>query len=76
MAQLLAAKHETKRLFGQHSGVEGVGIGDGCVRIYVRAAAVGRALPDMVAGVRIECIEVGTISVQSSEDRPPRPSVR
>lgn len=65
--QLRAAKRETQRRFGAHDGVEGVGIGDGCVRVYVRAQPATDGLPDEVEGVRVECVEVGTITAQPSD---------
>lgn len=60
--QLRAAKHEAQRRFGAQDGVEGVGIGDGCLRVYVRSQPVARVLPDEVDGVRIECVRVGTVT--------------
>ncbi|WP_052665675.1 hypothetical protein [Nitriliruptor alkaliphilus] len=66
--QLRAAKQEAQRRFGQQDGVEGVGIGDGCLRIYVRTQPATHALPEELDGIRVECVEIGTITARPTED--------
>lgn len=61
-AELRAAKRHATQLLGQREGVEGLGIGDGCVQVYVRARALAAELPDEVDGVPLLCIEVGDIT--------------
>lgn len=42
-------------------GVQGVGIGDGTIRVYIRDAAVAGALPADADGIRIEPVVVGDV---------------
>jgi hypothetical protein len=65
--QLRLAKREAQRRLADHDGVEGIGIGDGCLRVYVRARLAAGDLPTEVEGVRVECIEIGTITAQSTD---------
>lgn len=58
IARLRQAKAHAKRDLAGIDGVHGVGIGDNCLRVYVRTRAVARRLPDVIDGVPIECIEV------------------
>lgn len=39
-------------------GVKGIGIGDGTLRVYIRAEAVARDLPEEVDGVPLEPVVV------------------
>lgn len=48
--------------YGDIPGVEGVGIGDQSLRIYVRNSDVRRKLPDQFRGVPIEFVITGDIS--------------
>lgn len=43
-------------------GVEGVGLGDGVVRVYVRDELVARRLPPELDGVPLEPVIVGEIT--------------
>ncbi|HSK23673.1 MAG TPA: hypothetical protein VK906_10875 [Egicoccus sp.] len=61
-ARLRAAKEHARAILGDWAGVRGLGIGDGCVRVYVSDAAVARDLPDEVDGVRLESVEVGDVT--------------
>lgn len=60
--QLRVAEREVQRRFADRDGVEGIGIGDGCLRVYVHARVASGDLPTEVDGVRVECIEVGSIT--------------
>lgn len=61
VARLREAKTRAKRELGGIDGVQGFGIGDRCLRIYVRSAAVRGELPDTFGGWPVECVEVGEI---------------
>lgn len=63
--RLRTVKAHAKKEFGAIEGVQGFGIGDRRLRIYVRGAAVRRQLPDTFEGVPVECIEVGEIEAQT-----------
>jgi hypothetical protein len=54
-------------MFGGRAGVRGLGIGDGCVRVYVSDAGVARGLPDEVDGVRLESVEVGDVTASDAD---------
>lgn len=43
-------------------GVEGVGLGEGVVRVYVRDESAARQLPAEVDGVALEVVIVGEIT--------------
>ncbi len=43
-------------------GIEGVGLGDGVVRVYVRDEDVARQLPAEIDGVGLESVVVGEIT--------------
>ena len=57
--RLRRAKRRAKELLLPVDGVQGVGLGDGTLRVYVRDAAVAHALPDEVDGVPVEPVVVG-----------------
>ena len=54
-----AAKRELDR-----EGVEGFGIGDRSLRIYVRDADTGRRLPSTFHGVDVEFVVTGDLKAQ------------
>lgn len=54
-----AAKRELDR-----EGVEGFGIGDRSLRIYVRDADTGRRLPSTFRGVDVEFVVTGDLKAQ------------
>lgn len=58
---LRRAKRHAKDLLLPLDGVQGVGVGEGTLRIYVRDAAVARDLPDEVDGVPVEAVVVGEV---------------
>jgi hypothetical protein len=57
--RLRRAKRRAKDLLLPVDGVQGVGLGDGTLRVYVRDADVARDLPDEVDGVPVETVVVG-----------------
>ena len=56
-----AAKEELREL----PGVEGFGIGDQALRVYVRDADAGRHVPRTFHGVHVECVVTGGITAQA-----------
>ncbi|HEV7243085.1 MAG TPA: hypothetical protein VGQ36_27910 [Thermoanaerobaculia bacterium] len=60
--QLRDAKEVAKRDFGSMPGVEGIGIGDGVLRIYVRDANVIDHLPRSCEKVDLEFVVTGDVS--------------
>ncbi|MFL6233706.1 MAG: hypothetical protein ACJ76N_11275 [Thermoanaerobaculia bacterium] len=56
-----AAKRELHGL----EGVEGFGIGDRRLRVYVRDAEAGRRLPKTFHGADVECVVTGDISARA-----------
>ena len=59
--KLRATKSAAQLQLGQVVGVEGFGIGDGVLRIYVNNADVCRQLPQEYQGIPIEFIVSGDI---------------
>ena len=59
--KLRAAKAAARQCLKDVDGVQGVGIGDGTVRVYVRDAGVAGTLPGEIEGVEVECVVVGEI---------------
>ncbi|MGH2354994.1 MAG: hypothetical protein ACRDJN_25575 [Chloroflexota bacterium] len=57
--QLRRAKRHAKELLLPVDGVQGVGIGAGTLRVYVRDASVAHGLPAEVDGVTVEPVVVG-----------------
>ncbi len=62
LQQLRDAKEAAKRDFGSTPGVEGIGIGDGVLRVYVRHANVIDRLPRTCENVDIEFVVSGEVS--------------
>jgi hypothetical protein len=60
--QLSDAKAQAKRQFGDVPGVEGIGIGDGVLRVYVRDASVIDALPRECEEIGIDFVVTGDIT--------------
>jgi hypothetical protein len=57
--RLTLAKRLFKAQHGEH--IEGVGIGDGALRVYIRTARASAALPDEFIGVPVVYIVTGEI---------------
>jgi hypothetical protein len=62
--ELAAVKARAKRAWGDLDGVEGFGIGDGVLRVYVRDAGVARRLDDTFDGVAVDFVPVGDIEAR------------
>ena len=62
LEQLYDAKAAAKRDFGSMPGVDGIGIGDGVLRVYVRDAGVIDRLPRTCEEVDIEFVIDGDIT--------------
>lgn len=60
--RLQAAKRHAKDQLLTIDGVQGIGIGGGTLRLYVRDAGVAGALPDEVDGVPVTCVVVDEIT--------------
>jgi len=56
-----AAKEELRGL----PGMEGFGIGDQALRVYVSHADASRQLPRTFHGVDVECVVTGSITAQA-----------
>ena len=63
---LRAVKIAAKAQFGQTPGVEGFGIGDGTLRIYVRNAEVRKQLPSVFQGVPVDFVVSGDITAYAA----------
>jgi hypothetical protein len=61
MQQLSDAKKVAKRDFGGMPGVEGIGIGDGVLRVYVQDADVIGRLPRSCEAINIEFVISGEV---------------
>ena len=64
---MFAIKAAAKTLFGGMRGVEGIGIGDRALRVYVRSADVAENLPKEFQGVRVDVIVTGRIIAYDDE---------
>jgi hypothetical protein len=58
---LLKVKAAARDELGRIDGVQGFGVGDGSLRVYVQDAGVKKHLPLEFRGAPIECVVVGTI---------------
>lgn len=56
-----AIKAAAKSQFGNIRGVEGIGIGDRALRVYVRTEEVTKDIPKEFQGVRVDFIVTGEI---------------
>lgn len=64
MQQLRAAKARARDRWSDVDGVQGVGIGDGCVRLYVRSPDVLDPRPTDVDGITVELVTVGEVTTR------------
>ena len=62
LADLKALKTAAKEEFRCVSGIEGFGIGDQVLRVYVNNAEVSRQLPPTFHGVDLEFVVTGDIT--------------
>jgi hypothetical protein len=62
--RLREAKRNAHSVVMPIEGVEGLGIGDGTIRVYVRDGSVARILPGAIDGVPIEAVVVGEVTAQ------------
>jgi hypothetical protein len=63
---LKAIKASARREFGGVDGVNGFGLGERSVRVYVRDASVGDHLPHEYQGVPVEVVVTGDLVAQST----------
>ena len=59
-------KAEAKKELGGVEGVEGMGLGEDSLRVYVRNAEVRKRLPTEFRGVPVDPVVTGEISALSS----------
>lgn len=64
-----AVKAAAKSKLGRLDGVEGIGIGDRALRVYVRTDEVARHLPKEFQGVRIDYIVTGEITLYGDDSK-------
>jgi hypothetical protein len=62
-----AVKAAAKSLFANVRGVEGVGIGDRVLRVYVRNEEVAKDLPKEFQGVKIDYVVTGEITLYEAD---------
>lgn len=58
---LSTVKKHARLELGKIAGVEGFGVGDGTLRIYVRSARDGEQLPRQFEGTPVELVVVGDV---------------
>ncbi|MFN5516209.1 MAG: hypothetical protein ACK5CA_16080 [Cyanobacteriota bacterium] len=61
---LPAIKQEVKRQFEHLPGVEGFGIGDGVVNVYISQPETSRQIPASFKAVPLRCIPTGIIEAR------------
>jgi hypothetical protein len=61
-----AIKAAAKEEFRGVPGIEGFGLGDQALRVYVSNGDVPRQLPRTYRGVTVECVVTGDITSQTS----------
>jgi hypothetical protein len=59
--QLKAKKRAAQERLAEVEGVEGFGVGDGTIRVYLRSPEVRSRLPDDFEGVPLEFVVTGDI---------------
>jgi hypothetical protein len=64
LAELKAKKRRAQEQLSKLPGVEGFGIGDGTIRVYVQSPQVKQSLPADVEGVTLEVVVTGDISAR------------
>lgn len=64
LAELKAKKRRAQEQLRDLPGVEGFGIGDGTIRVYVRSPQVKQSLPTDVEGVTLEVVVTGDITAR------------
>jgi hypothetical protein len=64
---LIEVKAAAKRELGHIAGVQGFGVGDNALRVYLRDDAARERLPADFRGVPIEPVVVGTITALTRE---------
>ena len=62
LAQLKMKKRAAQATFGSLPGVEGFGVGDGTIRVYLRSRETEQLLPSVFDGVPLELVVTGDIS--------------
>ena len=62
-----AVKAAAKSRFGNIRGVEGIGIGDRVLRVYVRTEEVAKNLPKVFQGVKVDYIVTGEITLYEGD---------
>jgi len=62
LAELKALKRRAQLQLENLPGVEGFGVGDGVIRVYVRSPQVKQSLPAAVEGVALEIVVTGDIA--------------
>ncbi|MDX2033585.1 MAG: hypothetical protein SF339_23110, partial [Blastocatellia bacterium] len=62
-------KLKAKRDYGRIEGVQGFGIGDGAVRIYIRDESVKSKLPSKIGDTRVEAILLGRVVAAPAEGK-------
>jgi hypothetical protein len=62
---LRAIKAAAKQQFAQITGVEGIGIGDRALNIYIHDSRVKQQLPSEFQGVPVNLVVTGDITIQS-----------
>jgi hypothetical protein len=61
LADLMTARTAARKELGEISGVEGFGIGDGSLRVYVHDAAVKKLVPSEFHGIPVDCVVIETV---------------
>jgi hypothetical protein len=60
-----ALKAAAKQELDRFDGIEGFGIGDRSLRVYVRDADAGGRLPKTFHGIEIECVVTGDVKARA-----------
>ena len=63
--QLKTVKAAAKQAFAAIAGVQGVGIGDQALRVYITNPDVRKSLPEQFQGVPVEFVVAGDIRAQA-----------
>lgn len=61
MMELKEVKKKAKKELGQIPGVQGFGLGDGTLRVYVRNSETKKKVPHKFHDVEVECVVEGDI---------------